>query len=118
MTDALEIMVMSGPYDGSRYQLTTPHDAHVGYILGRRDDCDLAFPYDRWVSSHHARLFQMAGDWFVEDLGSTNKTYIEKRRADGSFAGREKIEGVQSVAYGQLIQLGRIWIRLQRLSSR
>ncbi|GEM_PF-1116357 len=111
--DSIEIMVMSGPYDGSIHRLTTPHEPSSGYVIGRRDECDLSFPFDRLVSSRHARLFKNDGVWYLEDLGSTNKTFIDKRRADGSFAGRERIEGIHAVAIGQLIQLGRLWIRLQ-----
>jgi pSer/pThr/pTyr-binding forkhead associated (FHA) protein len=119
MIDPIQIMVMSGPYDGSEIRLTEPNNRHAakgpGYIFGRRDDCDLSLPYDRWVSSRHARLFQEDGQWFLEDLKSTNKTYLGKLRADGSFDGREVIEGIVPVDYGQLIQLGRVWIRIHRL---
>lgn len=114
MTGPVEIMVMSGPYDGSLVRLTAPRNSERGYLFGRRDECDLSFPYDRWVSGRHARLFQEDGQWYIEDLGSTNKTYLGKMRPDGTFAGREQIEGIHPIAAGQLIQLGRVWVRLQK----
>ncbi len=113
MTGPVEIMVMSGPYDGSTLQAAAPHDPAVGYILGRHDGCDFSFPYDRWVSTRHARLFQIDAVWYIEDLVSRNKTYVGKQRPDGTFAGRDPIEKAHPVAARQLIQLGRLWIRIQ-----
>ncbi len=117
MTDSLplplEITVMSGPYDGETHLLRVPHDPGLGYVLGRRQECDLAFTYDDWVSNKHARLFQQGGGWYVEDLNSTNKTYLGKRRSNGTFAGRERVIGIQPIDSEQLIQLGRLWVRVR-----
>jgi hypothetical protein len=44
-------------------------------VLGRGGDCDLVFD-DPQISRHHARLTWEAGNWFVEDLGSTNGTKV------------------------------------------
>lgn len=49
-------------------------------VLGRADDCDLVLPYPQ-VSAHHARLVPQAdGSCLVEDLGSTNGTYVDGQR--------------------------------------
>lgn len=113
MTEALDIIVMSGPYDGESHRLNAPHDPVRGYVLGRRPDCDLAFAYDDWVSGQHIRLFRDSDQWYVEDLNSTNRTYLGQRRRDGTFAGRELVSGILPIADGQLIQLGRLWIRVR-----
>jgi pSer/pThr/pTyr-binding forkhead associated (FHA) protein len=113
VTEALDIIVMSGPYDGETHRLSAPHDPTRGYVLGRRPDCDLAFAYDDWVSGQHARLFRDDDQWFVEDLDSTNKTHLGRRRRDGTFAGREQAVGLVPIVNGQLIQLGRLWIRVR-----
>ena len=113
MSEALDILVMSGPYDGESHRLNAPRDPTRGYVLGRRPECDLAFAYDDWVSGQHARLYQNGPAWFVEDLNSTNRTHVGRTRRDGTFAGRELAVGPMPIADGQLIQLGRLWIRVR-----
>ncbi len=49
-------------------------------VVGRAPDCDLVVAYPQ-VSAHHARLTpQPDGSILVEDLGSTNGTYVDGRR--------------------------------------
>lgn len=45
------------------------------YILGSREDCDFCLPF-RGVSRKHCRIFYKNGSWWVEDLNSTNGTYL------------------------------------------
>ena len=47
--------------------------------IGRGDSCEVRVS-DTYVSSTHARIFNRDGSWFVEDLGSTNGTYLNQRR--------------------------------------
>ena len=35
---------------------------------------------DDYSSTRHARIFPSEGGWYVEDLGSTNGTFVEGRR--------------------------------------
>ena len=107
------LVVMSGPYDGQRYVLHQPRDPLFGYVLGRRSDCDWAFSYDDQLSGKHARLFRAEAGWFIEDLKSTNHTYLARTRPDHSFAGREALPPQQPhpIPDGQLLQLGRLWLR-------
>lgn len=118
LVDALEVIVMSGPYDGQSIRVESPNNRNVdhgiGYIIGRHQSCDVSFPYDRWISSRHARLYFQDDMWFIEDLRSTNHTFLANTRADGTFAGKQRLTGSREVAYGQLIQLGRIWVRIQK----
>ncbi|MGB7159408.1 MAG: FHA domain-containing protein, partial [Tepidisphaeraceae bacterium] len=48
-------------------------------MLGRRGTLQLA---DRKVSKRHARLRCDGGDWYIEDMGSTNGTYVNGNRVD------------------------------------
>jgi pSer/pThr/pTyr-binding forkhead associated (FHA) protein len=50
-------------------------------IIGRDDDCDLRLN-EEVVSSHHARLFFRSSQWWVEDLQSTNGTYLNDERVE------------------------------------
>jgi hypothetical protein len=38
---------------------------------------------DAYASQVHARVFEREGHWYVEDLGSTNGTYLNRRRVAG-----------------------------------
>jgi pSer/pThr/pTyr-binding forkhead associated (FHA) protein len=47
--------------------------------VGRADACQLRLS-DTYASSFHARIYNSDGAWFIEDLGSTNGTYLNQRR--------------------------------------
>jgi pSer/pThr/pTyr-binding forkhead associated (FHA) protein len=50
-----------------------------GVLLGRNPECTLVLD-DDFASGRHARIFRRDGGWFVEDLGSTNGTYLASRK--------------------------------------
>ncbi len=118
MSNALEIMIMSGPYDGQIIRLAAPNNRNPkfggGYILGRHDSCDVCIHYDQRVSRFHARLYYERNQWYLEDLQSTHKTYLAQTRPDGSFMGRAPVESVVSITARSMIQLGPLWLRIQR----
>jgi hypothetical protein len=47
-------------------------------IVGRDSSCHLTIP-DASVSHRHARVYHSDGEWYVEDLGSTNGTFVNDR---------------------------------------
>ena len=51
-------------------------------IIGRGAECDLAIA-DTYLSSRHARFANDDGDLTVEDLGSTNGTYVNQTLVHG-----------------------------------
>jgi hypothetical protein len=59
---------------------------------------------DEFVSATHAALTYRGRAWYVEDLGSTNGTYV-----NGS-----QVDGLSPVAFGDEIQVGQVRLRLER----
>jgi pSer/pThr/pTyr-binding forkhead associated (FHA) protein len=60
--------------EGKTYQL----DGEL--TVGRSPGCGIPTSYDVYSSTIHARLFQSGNQLWVEDLGSTNGTYVNSER--------------------------------------
>jgi pSer/pThr/pTyr-binding forkhead associated (FHA) protein len=71
--------------------------------IGRADACQIHLT-DTYASQFHARLFQRDGTWFVEDLGSTNGTFLNQR----------KITAPAEVRAGDRIRIGKTTLELRR----
>jgi pSer/pThr/pTyr-binding forkhead associated (FHA) protein len=48
-------------------------------MIGRDPNCDLAI-MDEALSAHHARLTYHHGQWWLEDLSSTNGTFLNREK--------------------------------------
>jgi len=61
-------------------------------VIGRGAECDLRLD-DTFVSQEHARIFAKDGSWYVEDLGSTNGTFVNEQRlaAPAMLTGGDRI---------------------------
>jgi pSer/pThr/pTyr-binding forkhead associated (FHA) protein len=71
--------------------------------IGRSNDATLVLT-DDYASSRHARLFPQDGQWIVEDLGSTNGTYLD----------RQKVTQPTPVPAGVPIRIGKTVLELRR----
>src|SRR5262249_32750112 len=49
------------------------------FLIGRGKHCDLIINSGK-VSREHAAITREGGSWFIEDLGSSNGTWFDKRR--------------------------------------
>jgi FHA domain-containing protein len=49
------------------------------FVIGRGKHCDLIINSGK-VSREHAAIVRSGPDWFIEDLGSSNGTWYDKRR--------------------------------------
>ena len=74
---AKHLFVTAGSLTGTQIELT---DAPVS--IGRAEDSTLVLT-DDYASTRHARITLQDGMWIVEDLGSTNGTYLGQRKLDG-----------------------------------
>lgn len=48
-------------------------------VIGRREDCDLRIPLGE-ISRKHCKIVRSGGSFLVEDMGSSNGTYVNGRR--------------------------------------
>jgi hypothetical protein len=71
--------------------------------MGRANDATLVLN-DDYASTYHARIFPQDGQWFVEDLGSTNGTYLD----------RQKVARPTPVPVGVPIRIGKTALELRR----
>ena len=75
-----KIVVTDGPLTGTTLPL-----GNASIIVGRSPDSALVLD-DSYSSSRHARFFNSEGAWFVEDLQSTNGTFVHGHRIDSPIA--------------------------------
>jgi len=71
--------------------------------IGRAEACHVRLE-DRYSSQFHARLYPSEGTWYLEDLGSTNGTYLN----------RQRVQGTVEVHAGDQIRIGRTTLELKR----
>jgi hypothetical protein len=57
------------------------YDLDGDLVLGRGDRAEIRLE-DPFASSHHARVYEQAGALVLEDLGSTNGTYLNEELLD------------------------------------
>lgn len=72
--------------------------------VGRSPGCGVALPDDSFTSSLHARLWRQDGQVWVEDLGSTNGTYLNRR----------KLTAPARLSRGDRLQVGRTVMEVGR----
>ena len=97
-TQARRLVVTEGALAG-----TTINLGETPVTLGRADDSTLVLT-DDYASSRHARLVPGDDAWLVEDLGSTNGTYL----------GQSKVTRPTPVPLGQPIRIGKTVLELRR----
>lgn len=94
---------------GGRLKVIEPAD-HKGLTydladeltVGRAGGCQITLD-DTYVSQLHARVFRREGSLYVEDLGSTNGTYLN----------RKKVTAPVAIRRGDRLQIGKTVMELQ-----
>lgn len=94
---AHQLVVTAGQLAGTRITL-----GEAPITIGRAEDSTLVIT-DDYASARHARLVPRAGQWFIEDMGSTNGTYLD----------RAKVSGPTPVPLGVPIRIGRTSLELR-----
>jgi pSer/pThr/pTyr-binding forkhead associated (FHA) protein len=87
---------MSGPLRGTTLPLGQ------GLTVGRSATSNLVLD-DEFTSARHALITPRDGQWYVEDLGSTN----------GTFVGRQRLQAPVPVHAGTVIRIGQTRVELR-----
>lgn len=93
-----KLVVTAGSMTGTQVPLATS-----AILIGRSPSCTLVLD-DDYSSSRHARIFLRSDTWFVEDLGSTN----------GTFIGAERVLAPMPLSLGSTVRVGQSTLELQR----
>jgi hypothetical protein len=93
-----QLLVTAGTLAGTSLGL-----ADQQITIGRANDATLVLN-DDYASTRHARLFPQDGQWIVEDLGSTNGTYLD----------RQKVTRPTPVPVGVPIRIGKTVLELRK----
>jgi len=91
-----QLLVMTGPCAAKVFPLTAPE-----LVVGRDPACDISLAEDSSVSRRHAKLTLEGSDLWIEDLGSTNGTYVNG----------VKIDSRTKVSHGDTLQIGECRMR-------
>jgi hypothetical protein len=67
-------------------------------IIGRTGECGICLK-DEFTSNQHAKIYQVEGRFYMEDLGSTNGTYVNGRRINYPT----ELRGGDSIKIGRTI---------------
>jgi pSer/pThr/pTyr-binding forkhead associated (FHA) protein len=94
---ATQVTVIEGPSAGITVALSS-----LPVTIGRSDSSTITLS-DDYVSNSHARLVPRGQDWLVEDVGSTN----------GTFIGDSKVTAAVVVPVGGRIKIGRNVLELR-----
>jgi len=93
-----QLVVADGPDAGQAVPLGSEP-----LLIGRGTDAAIRLD-DDYVSTRHARVATNGEEWFVEDLGSTNGTYV----------GSQRVTTPTPVAVGTPIRIGKTVLELRR----
>jgi pSer/pThr/pTyr-binding forkhead associated (FHA) protein len=92
------VLVVDGSNKGERAELD-----QAPILIGRGSDAAIRLD-DDYVSTRHARIASSGDQWFVEDLGSTNGTYI----------GSARITQPTTLTLGTQVRIGKTLLELRK----
>jgi pSer/pThr/pTyr-binding forkhead associated (FHA) protein len=96
--DPTQLVVTDGPNLGVAVRLE-----ELPILIGRGADATIRLD-DDYVSTRHARFVPQGRDWYVEDLGSTNGTYI----------GAQRLSSPILVNVGTPVRMGKTVVELRK----
>jgi len=110
MALTLNLTFMSGSRDGEVIKLHTA-GAPPSISIGRNAPCELVITDDPDLSRRHARIFWTGASWMLEDLNSSNGSFI------GEFQSARRLTGASAIKDGEIFRVGLTRLRLDGQSS-
>ena len=114
---SITITIMSGVEDGRNIDLSTGegHGVFNGDLwtlsIGRSEARDIILQKDTFISREHATLRFYDAQWWLEDCGSKNGTFVE------TIDDEQRVTEPVMIDPGQLFRVGRTWLRLHMIES-
>lgn len=105
MARTLTLTFMSGSRDGEVLQIEAA-GSPPSVLIGREAPCELVKSDDPDLSRRHARIFWDGSAWMLEDLNSSNGTFI------GEFQATRRISGTGVIKEGEIFRVGLTRLRL------
>ncbi|MBI4189519.1 MAG: FHA domain-containing protein [Betaproteobacteria bacterium] len=105
MAQTLTLTFMSGSRDGEVVHLEIA-GSPPAVSIGRVAPCELLITDDPDLSRRHARLFWNGLSWMLEDLDSSNGTFI------GEFQAARRLSGPTAIKDAQIFRVGLTRLRL------
>src|ERR1035437_4137676 len=105
MARTLTLTFMSGSRDGEVVRLETAGSS-PSISIGRVATSELAISDDPDLSRRHARIFWDGSSWMLEDLNSSNGTFI------GEFQAARRLSGPIAIKEGHIFRVGLTRLRL------
>ena len=105
MARTLTLTFMSGSRDGEVVQLETAGSPPC-VSIGRVAPCELLITDDPDLSRRHARIFWNGSVWMLEDLGSSNGSFI------GEFQTARRVSAPAAIKDGEIFRVGLTRLRL------
>ncbi|MCR4299673.1 MAG: FHA domain-containing protein [Gallionella sp.] len=99
MEQTLTLTFMSGSRDGEVVHLT-PTGSPSSVSIGRTAPCELVLSDDPDMSRRHARIFWSGSSWMLEDMGSSNGTFV------GEFQNERKLAAPATIKEGEIFRVG------------
>jgi pSer/pThr/pTyr-binding forkhead associated (FHA) protein len=96
--DPTSVVILEGGNVGEVVSL-----ASAPILIGRGNDAAIRLD-DDYVSTRHARIASSGDQWYVEDLGSTNGTYV----------GNSRITQATAISLGTQIRIGKTILELKK----
>ena len=93
-----QVVILEGGNKGEAVSLE-----QAPLLIGRGNDAAIRLD-DDYVSTRHARIASSGDQWFVEDLGSTNGTYI----------GSHRLTQPTALTLGSSVRIGKTTLELRK----